>query len=200
MNDENSALLVDHWLIPDYAQSMIWLQTDSEIVQTEGAQGLFTLHTPAQKLIVRWGGADGPALAVLRWQPDNLAWDGTIKIGGYVDSLHLTQFPDVEIPVGILAVGGQPLQPSILPYPPAVARARLPYTSPDFFAAVDDEVDETPLLWLLPEDSPLITMAENALLNKLRVWCFGRLAEQQSGWHQHIALPLLLEAITLFAS
>ena len=44
----------------------------------------------------------------------------------------------------------------------------------------------------------MLTLAQDALVSKLRVYCFGRLAEEDGGWHEHFALPILLEAMTLF--
>lgn len=199
MNDETTGQLTTDWRIPDYAQNNLWLDTEAESIRLVGEHGSFMLTMPAQRLILRWGSADGPALAVLRWQVDTLDWDGSVKIGGYVDALHLTELPDSRVPIGVVGVGGQPLHPTTVPYPTAAMRKSAVYTPPDYFAGVDETLDEASLMWLVGEDSPLLAMAENALLNKLRVWCFGQLADADGGWDDHFALPLLLESMTVFA-
>ncbi len=198
MNDELSGQLTTHWKIPQYAQNVLYLETDSgDSVQTEGESGLFTLEAPARLLTVRWGGADGPALTQLRWQVDSLDWDGTVKIGGFVDTLHLTEIPGAPYPIGVLAVGGQPLQPNFAPYPAAAMRQQTPYAAPRFDSALS-EVEESTTTWLVGEESPLLALAQDALVSKLSVYALGRLAEEHSGWHTHFALPILLEALTLF--
>jgi hypothetical protein len=195
MNDERSGRLTSTWTIPAYAQAMLWLDTEAGAAQTEGIHGTFQLGAPAEMVVVRWGGADGPALAQLRWRADSLEWDGAVRIGGFVDTLHLTGEP---YPVGLLSVGGQPLRYGAAPYPSADERSRVPYTPPLFSDGLAEEVEEGMTTWLAPDDSPLLAMAQDALVSKLRVYCFGRLAEEDGGWHEHFALPILLEAMTLF--
>ncbi|MBZ0301824.1 MAG: hypothetical protein K8J31_18900 [Anaerolineae bacterium] len=200
MNDELSGQLVaSHWRIPEYALDSLWLETESEALQTTGATGLFELTVPAPMLTLRWGGDSGPALARFRWQADNLGWDGSARIGGYVDALHLTSLERSELAVAVLTIGGQPLRPGAVVYPDMHARNRVPYPVPSFEDGLADDVAEDVTTWLAPEDSPLMTLAQDALMNKLRVYCFGHLAAAAGGWHWHFGLPILLESITLFA-
>lgn len=196
MNDQCSGQLTSDWRIPAYAQAMLWLESESGVVQAQGINGLFQLAAPSQTVVVRWGGAEGPALAQLRWRADSLDWDGSARIGGFVDALHLTDQPH---PIAVLSVGGQPLKADTPPYPPARERARVPYAAPAFADGLAEEVEEGLTTWLAPDDSPLLTLAQDALVSKLRVYCFGRLAAEDGGWHEHFALPILLEAMTLFA-
>lgn len=195
MNDERSGQLTSVWTIPAYARRMLWLDTEAAIAQADGAHGVFRLETPAEVVVVRWGGAQGPALAQLRWRADSLEWDGTVRMGGFVDTLHLTGEP---YPVVLLSVGGQPLRYDAAPYPSAGERARVPYAAPSFSDGLAEEVEEGLTTWLAPDDSPLLTVAQDALVSKLPVYCFGRLAEEDGGWHEHFALPILLEAMTVF--
>jgi hypothetical protein len=196
MNDDRTGMLATaRWKIPAYAREMLWLDTESDAVQVEGERGLFQLDAPAEWLTLRWGHEKGPALARLRWRPDCLEWDGTVRLGGYVDSLHLTALPGIDEAIGVLHLGGQPLLPDTHFYTPAVQRTTASYEMPDFYGGLADDVPETYTSWLVGEDSPLLTMAQDAMLNKMRVWFSGRLG----GFDQHFALPLVLEAITLFA-
>jgi hypothetical protein len=202
MNDELSGQLVgEHWRIPEYALDWLWLETESETLQTAGAVGLFELTVPTRALTLRWGGERGPALAHFRWQPDRLDWDGSVQIGGFVDALHLTTLDhgESDLAVAVLSIGGQPLKPGYQPYPNMHARAEVPYPVPTFDDALADHIAEDVTTWLAPDDSPLMTLAQDAMMNKLRVHCFGHLAPAAGGWHWHFGLPIVLEALTLFA-
>lgn len=201
MNDElTGQLTAENWRIPEYALDSFWLETESETLQTAGAVGLFELTAPAQQLTLRWGGEQGPALAHFSWQPDNLGWEGQVSIGGFIDAIHLTTLErSEEMGVAVLFVGGQPLRSGQRPYPDTHMRMRTPYPVPSFEDGILDSVPESVSMWLAPEDSPLVTLAHDAMMNKLRVYCFGHLAPPAGGWHWHFALPLLLESVTLFA-
>ncbi len=198
MNDELSGQLTSDWVIPNYAQSVLWLVSEHEAVQTEGAYGLFTLTVPTRTLVLRWGGENGPALAALNWQVDSLAWDGLIRLGGYVDALHVMQLPLTADPVTVIHVGGQPLKVTEAGYPSAEKRLIVPYPAPNFNASLAQDVPESVTTWLIPEMNMLGDMAQQAMLRNLHLHVFGRLADDASGWDEHFALPILLNAVTLF--
>lgn len=197
MNDQLSGQLSTTWNIPEYARDMLWLETDAGFARAEGLYGLFTLPAPAEILTLRWGGETGPALAQLRWQVDSLRWDGAVRVGGFVDSMHLTDLPRMPEPVVVLTVGGQPLKPSSAAFPTADQRRRVPYPPPDFFAGIADEVDEGITTWVSFEGSAPLALAQDALVSKMHVFCFGHLAE--TAWQDYFALPIILEGMTLFA-
>lgn len=199
MNDELNGQLTAGWLIPAYARDMLWVETPAETVPAEGARGAFALSSPTGLLTVRWGGAEGPALAQLRWQADSLEWDGSVRIGGYIDALHITEALDLPEPLTILHVGGQPLQAGTQPYPTFSRRKRVPYDVPSFFDGLAEDVAEGVTTWMALYDSPTVALAQEALVGKLRVHCFGSLAGDAAGWHEAFALPIALEAISLFA-
>jgi hypothetical protein len=199
MNDALSGQLTARWTIPAYARAMLWLETESETVQTQGAHGLFTLTAPAERLTLRWGGAHGAALCQLRWQADSLEWDGRVRVGGYIDAMHITELAPLPEPIVVLIVGGQPLKPGSKPYPDLADRRAVPYPVPAFHDGLADEVGETVTTWMAFEGSAALALAQDALVSKLRVYLFGRLAEQAAGWHDLFALPLALDAMTLFA-
>jgi hypothetical protein len=197
LNDELNGQLASPWTIPDYARDMLWLETDSGIVQAEGRHGMFTLAVPADFVTVRWGGADGPALIQLRWQPDSLKWDGAVRIGGYVDAMHLTDLPNMPEPVVVLLIGGQPLKPAVTPYPSANERRRVPYPVPNYYDGIADDAPEGVTTWVSFEGVAPLALAQDALVSKLRVYCYGHLAE--TAWQDYFALPIVLEGMTLFA-
>lgn len=197
MNDQLSGQL--GWTIPAYAQKLLWLESGAGAVKVEGAQGLFTLEAPAEVLTLRWGSADGPALTQLRWRADSLEWDGSVRIGGYIDAMHITELDDLPAPITILHLGGQPLKPDASAFPTRAVRRNVPYAVPSFFEGRNDGVDESITTWMAFEDSPALILAQDALVSKLGVYCFGHLAEQNAGWHEYFALPIALEAMTLFA-
>jgi hypothetical protein len=110
--------------------------------------------------------------------------------------MHLTGEP---YPIAVLHVGGQPLKHETSPYPGADQRADVPYAVPSFADGLAGEVEEGLTTWLAPDEGPLLALAQDALVSKLRVYCFGHLADEDGHWHDHFALPVLLEAMTLFA-
>lgn len=197
MNDELTGQLGR--IIPEYAQTALWLETDSGAVQTEGETGLFQLDVPAPALTLRWGHKAGPALARLKWQIDTLNWDGAVRVGGMVEAIHLTALPALDTTIGVIHLTGRPLRMDAVAYPIASQRHTASYSPPDFLDSIVEDVEDSTTTWLVGDDSPLMSLAHDALTNNLRVWFTGQLAENDSGWEQMFALPLLLETVTLFA-
>lgn len=199
MNDALTGQLCGRWTLPAYAHNWLWLTTESDAVRVEGAKGLFTLSAPADVLTLRWGGADGAPLTQLRWQVDTLDWDGSTRLGGFIDALHITQIAALPAPIVVLTIGGQPLKPGIKPFPTSDERPRAPYPVPSFSDGIDDAIQEGVTTWVAFEDDPALTLAQDALVSKLRVHVYGRLAEQKAGLHELFALPITLGGMTLFA-
>jgi hypothetical protein len=164
-------------------------------VPTEGPRGLFTLPAPAEQLTLRWGGEEGSALASLRWQTDSLDWNGQVRIGGMVEAVHMMSVPNLEIGLAVLIIEGQPLRQDASPYPTAAQRMQLPYRLPDFFDGIESDLDPTVTTWLVPEDSGLLALAQDAMSNNLRLYMQGTL---NAAWRDFAAIPLALEAVTLF--
>jgi hypothetical protein len=214
MNDSLTGQLTDTWTIPPYARGMVWLETLDALVPAAGEKGLFTLPAPADLLTLRWGGGApdegegdthevgaGSALARLRWRADSLGWDGRVCVGGYIDAMHIAPIEGLDEPraLVVLTVGGMPLLPAAQPYLDASARRNVPYPFPAFREGMAEEVPETITTWLALDDNPVLTLAQDALVSKLRVYLFGRLADERAGWHKRFALPLVLESVTVFA-
>ncbi|MBC8170567.1 MAG: hypothetical protein H7X77_02805, partial [Anaerolineae bacterium] len=116
-----------------------------------------------------------------------------------LDAVHLTALPITGEAIGVLYVVGHPLLPTTSLYALPETRRQGAYESPDFLQGLADDVPESATTWLVAEDSPLMSFAHDALLNGLRLWLTGKLAEEESGWDRFFGLPLLLASITVFA-
>jgi hypothetical protein len=199
MNDELTGALCDDFEIPAYALNRLWLDTESGAVQCEGESGLFTLEAPAQVLTLRWNGADGIPLTQLAWQADNLQWGGTIRLGGIVEAIHLTEIEDVDMPMALIFFSAQALKPELSRYPDASQRKLSRIQPPQFL----DGIDELQMPMTVPlitfAESPLVTIAQESLMQKNPLFVFGTLAEEEDEWHKHFALPIVWESVTVFA-
>src|SRR5260221_12171321 len=83
--NDSAGQLTRQFQIPDFAQDMLFVVTDSGSAQTQGEQGYFDLKVPADGNVrLHWAAANGPILAswdnVTAWS--GLNWDGHVKIGG----------------------------------------------------------------------------------------------------------------------
>ncbi len=200
MNDEIRNQLTDTWHIPVYAQPYLWVEGLSGAGRAEGIHGEFELPSECPEVTVYWRDVHtGAALAHLAYKPGNLGWDGRVRVGGYVDAVHITEVAHAELTVAVIHLGGQPLLHDIQPYATPRNRASASFV-PDFHAALDSNTAETFSTWIAPEDSPLTRIAYDSMLNNLRLHCFGRLADDENGWGGMFALPIMLESITVFGS
>ena len=191
-------LTSSRWNIPRYARGALWVESvTGEVVRVDGEQGHFQLSEPTQAIIVRWGSRTGPTLARLPWRPDSLDWDGRVWMAGYLDAIHMTEMPGADSQA-VLFLGGKPLRQDHAPYPRATGRQRTPYAAPGFHTGLVNEVPECVTTWLVSLDNPLATVVQDALSNNLRLHRFGALANEASGWGDLFALPIVLQAITLF--
>src|SRR5689334_10339166 len=109
MNDSRTGQLTSGWTIPPYAREYLWLDTESGSVKAEGEHGIFTLESPADVVTLRWGSEGRAALTQLAWRADTLDWDGTARIGGMVEAIHITELPGMKLSVGIVHFEGQPV-------------------------------------------------------------------------------------------
>lgn len=199
MNDDLAGQLTSDWRIPDYAQNRLWLDSDSSSAQCEGENGLFELDAPAQVLTLRWNGEDGLPLTQLNWQIDNLQWDGSVRLGGLVEAVHLTELPDVDFPMAIIFFSGQPLRPETSPYSKPMLRGQAQFTAPDYLDGVDDELDPMTVPLITFADSPLVTIAQESLTQHIPLHIYGTLDNSDANWHDYFALPIVWESVTIFA-
>ena len=121
-----------------------------------------------------------------------------LRLRGYVDAMHVTEQTELPDALTILQVGGQPLRPGPA-YPTAAQRRQVPYAVPSFFDGIDQAIGESVTTWLALTDSPALVLAQDALVSKIPVWCYGSLAEDDAAWRDLVALPLSLDAMTIFA-
>lgn len=186
------------WSIPRYARGALWLESvTGEVVRAEGEHGQFQLQDATQAVTVRWGSRAGPVVARLPWRPDSLDWDGRVWMAGYLDAMHIMSAAGAES-LAVVFLGGKPLRQETAPYPRASQRQRTPYAAPSFHTGLVTEVPECVTTWLVNVEGPLLAAVQDALNNNLRLHCFGALATEASGWGDQFALPIVLQAITLF--
>jgi hypothetical protein len=200
MNDEtrNQLTSPEIWQIPAYAQDMLYVDSVSGTTKAFGGTGEFELITPSPYVTVYWRDVhQGTPLAHLDWKADSLEWDGQIRIGGYVDAVHMTNPNDDSQSVVIFHLGGQPLLPHTEPYPSATDR-RTKFIKADFHAGLSVNTPDGFSTWIIGKDSPLARVAYDSMLNNFRLHCFGRLAGEGSGWDTVCALPIVLESLTVF--
>ncbi|MDQ7027986.1 MAG: hypothetical protein Q9P01_21020 [Anaerolineae bacterium] len=200
MNDELAGQLTQDWEIPAYARTRLWLDSETGSSQCEGNHGLFELDAPTTELTLRWGSADGAPLKRLKWQADNLQWDGSVALGGMVEMLHLTELPTLDdLPVSVVHFSAQPLLADARPYPDASQRHLSEFPIPYYVDSVDDTMRPMMVTLLTLSDSPLTSHAQEAMLQKIPMHIYGRLADEAQGWHRFFALPILWESVSLFA-
>jgi hypothetical protein len=199
MNDSLSAQLTSDYKIPSYAQNRLWLDTETGSAKCEGETGLFELEAPAQILTLRWNGEDGLPLTQLAWQADNLDWDGSIRLGGIVEAIHLRQLPDIEYPMAIIFFSAQALKPEARPYPDASLRILSRFLDASYIDGVDDEQEPLTVPLITFADSPLVPIAQESLSHHNPLHIFGTLADEKDNWHEHFALPIVWESVTVFA-
>ena len=198
-NELSGQLTTTDWTIPQYARECLVLVDDfGNQLTLEGEYGKFTLKTPSLALTLHWNSGKGPALAWLPWNDGKLNWRGQINVGGYVDSIHMTELSDLELTIVVLFIGGQPLKHGFAPYP-TVDKRKADDFSLEFYSGVETESTETVSTWLIDDESSLMNMTRDAMISNLRLHLYGHLAEQESGWWNFFALPILLESATIFA-
>ncbi len=198
MNDEHTGQVTGRgFLLPEYLHGCLWLVTDSDTVPVAGPTGLFELTTPARSLTLHLGGETGAALAQFPWEPDALGWDGRVGVGGTVETVTVREINGVL--VSVLGVVGRPLLRDASPYLLPSQRRDPDAVPPAFDEGVAPDVDEGFYTFLVSDESAFAPMAETALLNRTRVWLGGRVALDTEGWASAVALPLILQDLTLFA-
>ncbi len=185
--------LSPNWQIPSYAQAMLFAHVDSHSAQLQGEQGDVDLPE-TETLTLTWG-QQGGALTQLSGELD---WSGEVRVGGFVMSVHLAEFEGLDLPIALLTVEGHPLKPTTSPYPTAEQRRQTPYVSPHFLDGIDENFPEGITTWLVDSESLFLQVAQDSLSNQNRLHFYGQLATEAQGWHRLMALPILLESLTVF--
>jgi len=201
MTDETpTQLTTDDYILPAYTRGALWVATDEDAQPIDGKHGMFAMPVTQQTVTLRWQAHDGPALLSLIWNNGKPRWDGSVRVGGYADALHLCAVPNTGEYVHMLYMGGQPLQ-----YNPATLSRQHNHLqslgrSPDFHHRMALNLAETVTTWLIPYGNPLAEQVYNAMLHNARMHLFGRLAEDNHPYADYFSMPLILEALTLFPS
>lgn len=198
VNDALVGQLTQHWQIPEYAQNRLWVDSEASSAKCEGVQGLFELDAPAQILTVRWNSDEGIPLTQVNWQVDNLQWDGSVRLGGIVEAIHLTELSKVDFPMAIVFFSGQPLLPSTKPYPDVSQRDKSGFAIPEYIEGVDDSLVPMTVPLITFADSPLVGIAQESLVQKNPLHVYGRLDDSDANWHDFFALPIVWESVTVF--
>lgn len=151
----------------------------------------------ADRLVVTigWGASLEPVLAHLPWKwGGRLDWNGTTTLIGYVEQLHLQEWAGLSLLVLELVGHVAPITYRRLPPLPA------PAVGDRHGLHTDRPLEDSPeqVYYLLAEaESPLATLAQDALVSSLRVVATASLGPGGGGWHELVNLPLTLDGLTL---
>ena len=190
--------LAPHWEIPSYVQNHLWVETETEVAQSTGMHGHISTTTSPNILLLRWGSATGAPLNQFSYQQGMVDWRGEVRLAGDPDSIHALELADLDITLAIILFSGQPLQAHTQPYPPASERAALETYETDYWHGVNSDIPAGLTSWIADAESPLVSLLQEAMMNRHQVYVFGRLAPEHLGYHYRFALPILLEAVTVF--
>lgn len=190
--------LCNTWEIPTYAQPHLNIIPHSGNPSAiSGKQGEFMLEEIPTIVTVNWGNAP---LTQLSWKSNSLDWDGTVRVGGFVTAIHMTELKAIEMPIAIITLEAHPLKPSVMPFLSPSQRANHPYPPSNSLDGIDDDIPEGVTTWIAEIESPLTGLMQDAMNQGHRIYAFGQLASEEHGWHQFFALPILLESVTTFMS
>jgi hypothetical protein len=176
--------------IPKYAREMLWLTAGEQFTTNQFEQDLNISETP---ILLRWGNPQGAVMA--RWAAiaDKLSWQGQVEVRGTVEAVHLLTVKNLDLMV-IEIVGNVPLTP-IARFPNLADLREQPFERSPF-----RETDMPPswYAFLLPLDSPLGDFAHHSLTHGGSIDAYGTLADEKSGFHTFLGMPLVMESLTLF--
>ncbi len=211
--------------LPAWAQDRLWIalwdrdQGPEHVltsVRTTGPRGAFRLdldtdaqaalsltgYRPAPQHIVSvgWGQSRDPVLANLPWPADwaahkrlDLRWNGQVTLIGHVEQIHYQEAGGLLLAALELSGYAAPITyRRLLPLPASGADRH----GLDADRRLDDAPEQVAYV-LLDAESPLATVALDALVSSLRVVCVASLGPQEGDWHAVIDLPLLLEALSI---
>jgi hypothetical protein len=190
------------WRIPAYAQDMLWMQQGDHAVRTSGPRGSFSLDVPGEgqdAMFLAWGTADGPPLTIW-YRPDTgapfvVGWQGTVRIGGFVERLHVLETRGLEIVIAEIEAGLLP--PHYRRLPTLVQMQGAPFRRQD---SEDTPVTgESVYTALAMAGSVHAEYLHHAMISEVAVNCFATLGPHEGRWHEIVGLPLLLDSVTLLS-
>jgi hypothetical protein len=187
------------WSIPAYAQSMLWVCSGDQAVQTRGPSGEFTLDASGADLALAWGTAAGPLLA--GWPasddatPVVLGWQGAVGIGGFIERLHALDVHDLE--VVIAEIEGDLLPPDYARLPSLDGMRSAPFSRAR--GSGPDSGRQFTYTVIALADSVCAEYLHHALISELALDCFATLGPQAGRWADVVGLPLLVDGVSLLA-
>jgi hypothetical protein len=183
-------------ILPTYAHDMLWLKPERGNPIQIANDGTFEI-TPALKMELCWGHPEGAVLTSWRQPPIPpyvLEWDGIIRLGGFVERIHVFELDELPLMI-VELVGGA--YPHVKPELPSLEQLKQ-----GAFSRVEEHDPSHDRHWyslLLPLDSPFADFMHHTLVHGTAVDCTAVLGEEEGGWHEIVGLPLLLESVTLLA-
>lgn len=181
---------------PAYALPILRIEHGQTIYPVEQSKtkielaGEVTSDTP---LRLRWGHEDGAP--IMRWNswPQAMQWDSKIAFSGHFDAAHIMKHGDYDLMIfeaigNLLPIGFQRL-------PPLGRFAQGAYWRDD--TDIED-VDDYWYSFILLLDDPLVDFAHQAFQHGAPVDVFGSLTSQDSGFHDLVGMPFLLDSVTLY--
>lgn len=178
--------------LPDYAKDMLWITSGGDF-QTQVPDNLqIEVDNPIHGLTLRWGTSEGSPMRHWPTVTKNIVWNGHVRVAGHVECLHLMTFDELELLV-------VELRGSLLP----MERPRFPsledLKKSPFERDIFIESESAWYSFLLEADNPMTDFVHHALVNGYSMDCYGKLADDASGFHHIIGMPMLLESLTLYA-
>lgn len=163
---------------------------------------MFVASAEAEHVLLRWGSGSGPILAAFprRGEADSVAdpddllarWDGVVRVGGFVERLHLLTFGDVELAVIEIVGGAQPVDHRSL-----ASLDDMRASNFEFPALHEPIGAHLPYPFVLEAESSFFALAQDALVAGLAVDAAGRLAADDQALHDVCGLPLLMTGLTI---
>jgi hypothetical protein len=153
--------------------------------------------------LLRWGGPTGPILAAFDLADDSgqppvtlesllARWDGAIRIGGFVERLHMLTFADTELAV-IEIVGGAHTADHV----PLASLEEMQHGIYEHPADAELIGERLPYPFILESESAFVALAQDAMVAGLAVDAVGRLAGDDQGLQIVCGLPLRMVNLTL---
>ncbi|NJL94665.1 MAG: hypothetical protein HC915_13550 [Anaerolineae bacterium] len=181
------------FLLPSYTHDMLWLTAGEELRHklTPSGVTITRLSEEMPPFTLRWGHPGGSPLMQWSSTSGQLMWDGRLRMVGRVDSLHILAEDELMIMEisGYLRDAQQPRLPSL-----QTLQTRLFQASP---MVIEPEGDPAWYAFLMPLDSPLSDLAQQAFFNETSLECWGSLAHEAPGFHHLVGMPFILESLTV---
>lgn len=184
--------------LPEYSQNLWWLTNERDTATQINSDGHFEIQ-PSLKLELRWANPAGAMLT--HWQidpvpPYELAWDGIIRLGGFIERTHIVEYEGLGLLIAEM-VGGA-YSPNYQTLPSIADLQNKPFRR--------DESESDPSSanhWyslMMPLESPFADFVHHCLVNGNALDCQCTLGEDEGMWHELVGLPLIVESLSLLST